>query len=388
MHQQEVRRISLLPFTLGNPGSHRNCGNTGRTDQRIDLSAAQLVHQLADQQSADGAEGESDQAQYNNLDGIQRQEAGADHGRADADAQEQGNDVHQGVLSHIAQALRDTGFLQQVAEHQAADQGSSGGQQQHDENRHDDREQDLFGLAHLAQLRHLHAAFLFGGQRPHNGRLNHRDQRHVAVSRHGNRPQQFGSQLRRGQDGRGAVRAADNTDGSGLLRVEAQQVRAEEGEEHAELCSSAQQQALRVGNQRTEIGHRADAHEDQAGIDTGLHADVKDIDQAAFGKDIAVVMEVLLISCRERPCVQEAVPQILMIQGVRQLSVRRHKDRRYVRQQATHGDTDHQQRFILLLDTQIQQHARDGDHHQVPPSVRVAEESGKSGFRNQFSEGF
>ena len=382
MHQQEVGRIGLLTFTLGNTSRHRHSGNAGRTDQRVDLAAAQLVHQLAYQQAADGAEGEGDQAQHNDLDGVQRQEAGTNHGGTHADAQEQGNNVHQGVLGHIAQTLGDAGFLQQVTEHQAADQRSGGGQQQNDEDRHDDREQDLLGLAHFTQLGHLHGALFLSGQGAHDGRLNHRDQGHVAVSSHGDRSQQFRSQLGGGQDGGGAISAADDTDGSGLLRIESQQVRAEEGEEHAELSGSTQQQALRVGDQRTEVGHGADTNEDHAGVNTSLNADIQDIDQAAVGHDMAVAVIV------RAGVIQESVPQTLMIQGVRQGSVSGHEHGAHVRQQAADSDTDHQQGLILLFDTQVQQHARDGDHHQVAPSVRVAEETGKAGFSNQFSEGF
>ena len=187
VHQQEVGRIGLLSFTLGNTGSHRNGGYARGTDQRIDLSAAQLVHQLADEQAADGAEGKCDQSEHNNLDGVEFQEPGSDHRGADTDAQEQGYDIHQGVLGNIAQAFRHAGFLQQVAEHQAADQGSCGGQQQDNEDRDHDREQNLFGLADFTQLGHLDTAFLLRGQGPHDGRLNHRNQRHVAVGSHSDR---------------------------------------------------------------------------------------------------------------------------------------------------------------------------------------------------------
>ena len=131
--------------TRADAGGHRHRGHAGGANQRIDLSAAQLVHQLADQQAADGAEGERDQAQHNDLDGVELQEPGSDHRGADADAQEQGDDIHQGVLGHVAQALGHAGFLEQVAEHQAADQGRGGGQQQDDEDRDHDREQDLLG---------------------------------------------------------------------------------------------------------------------------------------------------------------------------------------------------------------------------------------------------
>ena len=86
--------------------------------------------------------------------------------------------------------------------------------------------------------------------------------------------------------------------------------------------------------------------------------------------------------------VQEIIPQLLMIQRVRERTVGCHKDGTDVGQQAADCDTDHQKRLILLLDTKIKQDARDGDHHKVSPSVRIAEEACKTGFGYQFSKGF
>ena len=39
VHQQEVGGVVLTALNLGNTGSHRNGGNAGRSDQRIDLAA-------------------------------------------------------------------------------------------------------------------------------------------------------------------------------------------------------------------------------------------------------------------------------------------------------------------------------------------------------------
>ena len=60
--------------------------------------------------------------------------------------------------------------------------------------------------------------------------------------------QQLGSQLGGQEDGGGAVGAADDADGGGLLAGESPgMTAADEGHEHAQLSSSAQQQALGVG---------------------------------------------------------------------------------------------------------------------------------------------
>ena len=46
------------------------------------------------------------------------------------------------------------------------------------------------------------------------------------------------------------------------------------------MGGSAQQQALGVGDQGAEVGHGAHAHEDQAGIDAQLDAQIQHIHQA------------------------------------------------------------------------------------------------------------
>ena len=78
--------------------------------------------------------------------------------------------------------------------------------------------------------------------------------------------------LRGEEYSRRAVRAADDADGSGLGAGKAQQHAAQEGNEHAQLCGSAQQQAGRTCNQRFKVGHGTDAKENQRGIDTQLDA--------------------------------------------------------------------------------------------------------------------
>ena len=56
---------------------------------------------------------------------------------------------------------------------------------------------------------------------------------------------------------------ADNSDCRRLFSGETEQkIRAEERDENAELRSRTHKHTLRVGDKRTEIGHRADAEED------------------------------------------------------------------------------------------------------------------------------
>ena len=90
----------------------------------------------------------------------------------------------------------------------------------------------------------------------------------------------MGSETGGDEDRRRTVRAADDTDGGGFLRGEAEELGAHIGHEDTELGSRTEQQGLGVGDQGTEVGHGADAHEDQAGIDAELDAEVEDIEQA------------------------------------------------------------------------------------------------------------
>ena len=88
------------------------------------------------------------------------------------------------------------------------------------------------------------------------------------------------------EDGGRAVRAADDADGRSLLTGKAQPLGAQEGGEDTQLRSSTQQQALRVGDQRTEVGHGTNAQEDQRRINTQLNAHVEHIAQAAVVQDV------------------------------------------------------------------------------------------------------
>ena len=50
--------------------------------------------------------------------------------RADGEAEEDGDDVHQLVAGGLGQTLNHTGLLEEVAEHEAGDQRSGGGNEQ------------------------------------------------------------------------------------------------------------------------------------------------------------------------------------------------------------------------------------------------------------------
>lgn len=170
------------------------------------------VHELGKQHAAGGAEAERHHAHNHDLDGLEGQERGAGSGAAHADAKENGHDVDKLILHRFAQPLRHAALLKEITQHQAGDEGRGRGHQQRHENSHNNGENNLFPLADLPQRLHDDLALLFRGQQLHDGRLNHRNQRHIGVGRHGNGTQQRRGQQSGDKNGRRTVRAADDAD--------------------------------------------------------------------------------------------------------------------------------------------------------------------------------
>ena len=272
MHEQVVAGVVLLADLLGNTGGHGNGGNTGGADERVDLAVGDNAHDLAQENTAGGADTEGDDAQNDDLNGLDVQEGGGVGGAANGEAEEDRDDVHQLIAGGLGDTLNNAGLLHQVAHHQAADQNGGVRQGQGNDDGDDDGEQDLLGLGDTAGGRHDDLTLFFSGQSLHDGRLDNRHQRHVAVRGNRDGAQQVRGQLGGDVDSGGAVRAADDADSAGLLVRKAQDLSADEGEEDAQLCGSAQQQAGRAGDQRLKVGHRADAEEDQRRVDAQLNA--------------------------------------------------------------------------------------------------------------------
>ena len=448
MHQQEVVGVGLPAHILGHAGRHGHGGHARRADEGIDSAPGHLVHDFAHQQAADGGEHEGDNAQHHDHQGLEGQEPGGHGGGTHADAQKQGDDVHQGVLGGVAQPLRHAGFLEQVAEHEAADQRGGGGDEQNDKGGHRDGEDDLLHLGHVPGLLHLHLPLLLRGQGPHQGLLDHGDEGHIGVGGDGDGAQEGRGQLGGQIDGGGPVRAADDADGGGHVAGEAQQAGAEEGEEHAHLSRRAHQHGGRPGDQGPEIGHGAHADEDQAGVHARLHADIQDIQQAAqmddvgkgqlrlelgvngghhiliqvggagqglgVGVDVAallrqrikirldllcgvaagpgehvVVVFLLGVATLLRPVVEgvvvDSIIGALVDVGVPHAHMVQPRAGD-VGEQHAESDAHQQQGLELLADAQVEQHAGQGNHDQVFPAAR-REEPGKAGLGGQLGQG-
>ncbi|MNN41287.1 hypothetical protein D3C81_1553970 [compost metagenome] len=194
----------------------------------------------------------------------------------------------------------------------------------------------------MAQLRHDDRTLLRRGQRAHDRRLQQRHQGHVGVGRHGNRAEQLRRQLGGHEDRGRAVGTADDGDRGRFLEGElhardahgGECQSAEQGTEDAELRGSAEQQGLRVGQHRPEVGHRPHAHEDQQRKHAGRQADF-----------------------------------IEQVQDAHAFGHVRHRD---VGENAAETDGDQQQRLEALADRQVDQ-ADAHRHHQRLTRLQMIE---------------
>ena len=359
MHQQEVGGVLALADLLRNTGGHRNSGNTSGADQGVDLTAGQGVHHLAAQNACSGTKGEGDQTQHNDEQGAAVQEGVCRGGAANRQSQENGDDVHQFIAGSLLDTIHNTGLLHQVAQHQHTDQNGSIGNDQRNNDGDHDGEDDPLGLGHGAQLLHHDCALFLGGERLHNGRLDHGHQSHVAVRRNGNAAQQLRCQTGGNEDGGGAVCTADDGDCSGLLLGEVhntgsgQQTSAHISTKDTELSGSAQQQALGVGDQGGEVGHGADAQEDQRGVNAQLDTHVKHIGQTAVIQDLD-----------PHRVLKTITNEVLHVDNAAAGQVGKDHAK-------CHGQQDQGLKF--LYDGQVQQEAAHADHDRVEVAARLTE---------------
>src|SRR5690554_1195558 len=401
MHQQEVLRVGFQAHLVGDPRRHGYRGYTRGAYQRVDRFLGELVHQLRHQNTGGGTHTEGHNTQAQDTQSLAIQELVRHQLGANGQTQENGHDVDQCVLGRIAQALYHATLTHQVTEAEHTQQRSRIRQEQNHCNQHHQREDDLLFLAHRAQLAHLDLALLLGGQRLHDGRLDHWHQRHVGVGRYRNRTQKVWSQNTGFIDGRRAVSTTDDTDGSRFQNGEVQnagpvqQGRTQNRTKDTELSRCTQQQGLGVGQQRAEVGHRAYTHEDQQrpngaannhGVEVIQHtvavAEVlrHRVSHGHFG--IAGFLDSLLEHVFQLRCdrltslvghIQRSRQGCQNLRGaISEAKVDRVLCRsqgqpclRNIRQNTAEPDGNQQQRLELLVDRKIEEQQADGDHHHL-----------------------
>ena len=196
----------------------------------------------------------------------------------------------------------------------------------------------------------------------------------------------------------GAVRAADDADGTRFRRGEAEQAGEDEGDEDAQLRRRAQKQGFRVGDQGGKVRHRAHAHEDERRVDAQLDALIEVVEQSAVGvghlidiveqrfaarnghvitgldrvgkrgEELAVHLEEFLGDQRDFLAILTGVLGGFRQRGEVVVGRLVHEAaQRQVGQQHAKGNGQKQQRLKALDDGKVEQHEGDEDHHVLLP---------------------
>ena len=137
--------------------------------------------------------------------------------------------------------------------------------------------------------------------------------------------------------------------------------------------SCAQKQTLGISQQRTEVGHCANAEEYKRGVDTGLNADIEKVKEPGIAHYVAVA--VIIWAC----FVNELRPQLGMVKGVFALPDKVAE----VRQKAAEGDAAQQKRLVFFHDTKVQQHKGDEYHDEIFPATVSREEGSKARLKHE-----
>ena len=114
---------------------------------------------------------------------------------------------------------------------------------------------------------HHDLTLLASSQQLHERRLYEDDAGHVGIGDNGGDPENARRQLTGQEDGGRSIGAADDPDHRGLLQRKVGHERSPEGYEYAYLGRGSKQQHPGIGDHRTEVGHSAQAQEDDRGQD-------------------------------------------------------------------------------------------------------------------------
>ena len=196
----------------------------------------------------------------------------------------------------------------------------------------------------------MYGALALSRKRLHQRRLNDGDKRHVGICRDGDGSEKGRCEYLCNEDRGRTVRTADDADSGGSLGREAECERAGECRENAELSCCAKQEALRVCDQRTEIGHCADTHKDYRRVDSELDSEIYQIEQSSVMQHRS---EVDRISEKEL--------------GMEQVGTRQ------VCKQHAECYRQQQQRLELLDNGEIEEHADYHPHGDILPCGRVTD---------------
>ena len=277
--EEVVGAVVLEAYVVGHTGGIGNGTDTGVTDKRVDFVAflEEEVENLHEEDTAEGGDDEGEGTKAEDEHRTTGEERGGLGGGTNGDTDKEGANVDDGVAGHLAETLGDTAFLQQVTKEEHTQQGQTARHDECAEEESDNGEGNLFELGDLARRFHTDGTLLGGGHESHDGRLDDGDESHVGVGRHSDGTHQVGSQLRRKEDGCGAVSTTDDADGTSLVGSETQGQGAGVGGKNTRLCGGTDEEEFGVGEQGGEVGHGTDAQEYQWRVPTVLHTVIKDM---------------------------------------------------------------------------------------------------------------
>ena len=97
VHEQEVGTVVLLTFDQGDTRCIGHGGDTGVTDERVDLVVAleEEVEELHEEHTGSGSNHEGEGTQHEDEHGGRSQEVGGLRGTTDGETDEDGHDIHQ-----------------------------------------------------------------------------------------------------------------------------------------------------------------------------------------------------------------------------------------------------------------------------------------------------
>ena len=137
-------------------------------------------------------------------------------------------------------------------------------------------------MRHGTRWFHTNQTFVLGSEQTHDRWLDDRYQRHIRIGWYRNRPHQVRRQFGWKEDGSRTVRTTDDTDSTGLHRVEAHGQRNHVCTEDTKLCGSTNQHQLGIGNQCREVGHCTDTEEDERRIPSRSNSLIQNVEYRPF----------------------------------------------------------------------------------------------------------
>lgn len=124
VHEKVIAGVGLLSEALDDARGHREGGDSGRADHRVDFLVLRQeeVENLRRDDAASGVEDEGDEAHADDGERAEVDELIARHSGGDREAEEYRHDVGHFVLRGLREALGDAADAEHVAEHDEAEQ--------------------------------------------------------------------------------------------------------------------------------------------------------------------------------------------------------------------------------------------------------------------------